>query len=155
MNKQKEYNLIHNIGDAKVLSLLYKLGFIGIFVVCLIILFDKSVSSNINIWLIVFALVLVWLKFGSYLNKSAYKITINPEEDEIEFFMMKTEKTVVKKISNIEKVNINLYITFHFESQEVVFNSARNLKLLNELEEYFNLEYGIWGKLLPKLGFKN
>jgi len=145
----------HNSVDKKIIIYLYKFGFVGIIIMCAIILFDKSVANTINIWVIVLIILLVWLKFGSYLKKSAYKITINSDENEINFFMMKNEQTVTKNINEIEEVRINLYITFYFDNRKVVYNDARNLKLVESLQNYFNIEYGIWGKLLSKLGFKN
>lgn len=154
-DKQKKIMISHNSVDKKIIIYLYKFGFVGIIIMCAIILFDKSVVNTINIWGIVLIILLVWLKFGSYLKKSAYKITINLDENEIQFFMMKNEQNITQNINEITKVRINLYITFYFDDQKVVYNDARNLKLIENLDSCFNIEYGIWGKLLPKLGFKN
>ena len=154
-NKQKELIIFQNSLDKKIIIYLYKYGFVGIIIICMIILFDKSVAHNIYIWSIVLIILLFWLKFGTYLKKSAYKIRINSDKNEVQFFMMTNEQTVTKTINEIEEVRINLYITFYFDNKKVVYNDARNLELVENLHNYFNIEYGIWGKLLPKLGFKD
>ena len=155
INQQKKIVISQKSLDKKLIIYLYRLGFIGITIICAIVLLDKSVSNNLNIWLIILIILIFWLTFGIYLKKSAYKITINLDENEIRFFMMKNEKIIAKNISEIKEVRINLYITFYFDNKKVVYNDARNLKLIENLNKYFNVRFGIFGKILPKLGFKN
>ena len=155
MNHPKKTIISQKGVDKNFIIHLYKFGFIGIIIICAIILFDKSVSNNINIWLIILTILIFWLKFGSLLKKSTYKIIINPDENEIQFFMMKNEKIITKNINDIKEVRINLYITFYFDNQKVIYNDARNLKLIEDLNKDFSIVFGIFGKILPKLGFKN
>ena len=155
INQRKKFEISYNRVDKKIIIYLYKFGFIGIIIICAVVLFDKSVSNNLNIWLIILIIVLFWLKFGSYLKKSAYKISINSGENQVQFFMMKNEQILTKNLNEIKEVRINLYITFYFDNQKVVYNGARNLSLVENLNSCFNIKYGIWGKLLPKIGLKN
>ncbi len=155
MEDLKNNLVFQNTKHSKIVIYLYRLGYVGILTICGIILLDRSVASNTNMWIIVLIILLIWIKFGNFLKNSAYKIVLNSDENIIKFFMMKNEQPIIKNINEINAVRVNLYIIFYSKNQNIVYNDARNTELVDNLKKYFSVNYGIWGKLLPIFGFKD
>ena len=111
-NLDRIYTISKSAADVKFINYLCKFSFIGVFIVSMIIVFDDSISNDFSNWMIVIAFGLLIFFFVKFHGRFAHKIVINRDEGQVEFHMLRNENIVTINLDAIEKVYVNLYITF-------------------------------------------
>jgi hypothetical protein len=154
-NLDRIYTISKSPADVKFINYLYKFSFIGVFIVSMIIIFDESISNDFNNWMIVIAFGLLIFFFVKFHRRFAHKIIINRDEEQVEFHMLRNDNIVITSLDAIEKVYVNLYITFFFDGRKVMYNDARNEEFTEILNNLMKVKWGFWGRLLPRLGIRH
>ena len=65
--------------------------------------------------------------------------------------MFRKKGTFTFSIKDIEKVNLNVYITFYARSRKIKYNEVVNKELVNLIEKFMPVNWGIIGKVLHRL----
>ena len=79
-------------------------------------------------------LLLVMYCVAEYLiRKFAYKITIDFESRQIEFYMFRDRDVVTSNFDDIISIKVNFYITFIMENRKIFYKDVQDRELLSVL----------------------
>jgi hypothetical protein len=128
-----------------------KFGLVGTIIVLLIVYFNLAtpkypILSYILAFIPLFASVIVVIFSSNF----AYKISFDLNKNEVCFFMFRKKGTVTLCIEDIEKVNLNVYITFYANKRIIKYNEVVNKEIVRLIETFMPVNWGILGKILHR-----
>ena len=85
-----------------------------------------------------------------FFSKFAYKISFDFNKKEVSFYMFRKKGTVTLSIKDIEKVNLNVYITFYANNRIIKYNEVVNKELVKLIEKFMPVNWGTLGKILHR-----
>jgi len=154
---EKEFSSYTNV-EGRVINYLFVFGYFLTFILFVVFMLgDQPLSGSMfrlrMVVVVVFFAFVLGFDLGT--RKFASKISINQSDGEVRFYMLRSNDSVVVPAEAIQKVRIDLYVTFVLDGKKIIYNAARNESLIEELKSRFPVTLGIWARILTRLGFKD
>jgi len=120
-------------------------GYIGfgnnlgiITIITFLIVIICTYKGNLDRLVTLYGILLLFMMYclAEYLiRKFAYKIIMDFESRQIQFYIFHTRDIVTSNFDDIINIKINFYITFIIENREILYNDVQNKELLSLLKK--------------------
>ena len=130
--------------------------FIGMCVVCItakLVIHTNKIKYSDSIFVILPCMLVVICFTDILIRRFAYRIYFDLDKSEVQFFMflpLIRKKIITVKIEDIEKITLNIAITFLINGKKVCYNGVHNDELVTFLENLRPVSWKYLGRFFNK-----
>jgi hypothetical protein len=113
-----------------------------------VLFFPVDAIPPVRLVFLVLFMIFLCLVIKIIFRRFVYRMSFNTNSGEVVFLLHRDKKPIITNRKNINKIHINLYITFFFEGKKVFYNEVANKDLVAFLETRLQIPI-TWGRLGP------